>query len=404
VDKGAGMCRRLDVTARLRGKPRLDGLTSGECEAPNWKSKVANRIAVLSFNVFAADLKNARRRAQTTFRLIKKTDPTFIAFQEVEDWFLQAVKLEGWSQKYYQSDFGSGHAPGGLWILSKFPLSKIAYVEQTQPGQVQYDQRARVLTVQAVINQSPPPPPPRAIQGGKTTVDVPQGAFVVTIATTTLDWRSADARTDGLDFVVAALSPYTDVILTGDVNFDAGALPESAHIPENWLDVWPALQPSQRGNTWDPDTNAYARASDPTSKPSRIDRILVKSNHWLPRTIRLVGCSSTDLLCDGLFAPKPAPHRPHRLPQPLSQPHAATEANTPPLEVLAKPPPQKNRRLGRGRSTNSVFVELATEVKEAAATTSWEQLEAETEAEGISVIPSNHYALFAQFSRFVAHC
>jgi endonuclease/exonuclease/phosphatase family metal-dependent hydrolase len=381
VEKGAGMCRRMDVNARLRAHPKMDGLTSGECEAKHWQTKVGTRISTLSFNVFASDLKNARRRARTIFRLIKRTDPSFIAFQEVEDWFLQALKLEPWTTKYYQSDFGSGHAPGGLYILSKFPLSKVAYNEQTAPGQVQYDQRARVLTVNAVINQTPPPPPPKKV-GAQATVTPSRGSFVVTFATTNLDWRSADSRTDGLDFVFATLSPFNDVILAGDVNFDHGAQPETSHIPENWLDVWPALNPENLGYTWDPESNRYARASDPASRPSRIDRVLIKSVHWLPRYIKLVGCSSKDLLCQGLFAAPKVPGRPHALPQPLSQPHASTEANSPPISALAKP---------------SVFLEVA-DGAEAEADAE------ETEEGGSAVIPSNHYGLLTHFSRFEATC
>jgi endonuclease/exonuclease/phosphatase family metal-dependent hydrolase len=410
VEKGTGMCRRLDVNARLRGHPKMDGLTSGECEAKSWQTKVTSRMSSLSFNVFASDLKNARRRARTVFALIKRTDPTFIAFQEVEDWFLQALKLESWVQNYYQSDFGSGHAPGGLYILSKYPLSKVAYNEQTAPGQVQYDQRARVLTVNAVINQSPASLPPAKRGAAPQPVVVPSaGAFVLTVATTTLDWRSSDARTDGLDFVFATLSPYNDVLLMGDFNFDHGALPETSHIPENWLDVWPALNPDNMGHTWNPDTNRYARASDPTSRPSRIDRVLVKSVHWLPRYIKLVGCSSADLLCAGSFSAPAVINRPHPLPQPLSQPHASTEANSPPLTALAKP---SRAALGRGRSANSVFLEMATEVQHriAAATTSWASLDTEAETESDEelaralVIPSNHYALLTHFSRFNSHC
>jgi len=383
MDKGAGMCRRMDVNARLRGHPSMDGLTSGECEAKSWQTKVASRMSALSFNVFGSDLHHARRRARVIFRLIRRTRPTFIAFQEVEDWFLQALKLEAWTQEYYQSDFGSGHAPGGLFILSKYPLSKVAYSEQTAPGQVQYDQRARVLAVNAVIGQSPPPPPPKA--GAATTITPSAGSFVVTVASTALDWRAVDSRTDGLDFVMAALSPFNDVILMGDFNFDHGAQPETAHIPENWLDVWPALNPENLGHTWDPDTNAYARASDPTSRPSRIDRIMVKSVHWLPRYIKLVGCSSADLMCTALFASPQVPKRPHALPQPLSQPHASTEANSPPLSALAKP--KKN-------ADDAVFMEVE----------SSEEASAEVDAEGVPVIPSNHYGLLAHFSRFDARC
>jgi endonuclease/exonuclease/phosphatase family metal-dependent hydrolase len=383
IDKGAGMCRRMDVNARLRGHPSMDGLTSGECEAKSWQTKVSSRISALSFNVFAADLHHARRRARQVFRTIKRAGyPTFIAFQEVEDWFLQALKLESWTQTYYQSDFGSGHAPGGLYILSKFPLSKVAYSEQTAPGQVQYDQRARVLIVNAVINQTPPPPPPKAGAASKVTPSA--GSFVVTVASTALDWRAVDSRTDGIDFVMASLSPFNDVILMGDFNFDHGAQPETAHIPENWLDVWPALNPENLGHTWDPDTNAYARASDPTSRPSRVDRILVKSVHWLPRYIKLVGCSSVDLMCQSLYAAPQVAKRPHALPQPLSQPHASTEANSPPLPALAKPK----------KAADAVFLEVE----------SGEEATADSDAEGVPIIPSNHYGLLAHFSRFEAHC
>jgi len=125
------------------------------------------------------------------------------------------------------------------------------------------------------------------------------------------------------------------------------------------------------------------------------------------------------LLCQRLFANPQPPVRPHPLPQPLSQPHASTEANSPPLSALAKPKRQRRSDLGRGRSGNSVFLELAaaTDSRIAAATTSWSDLQteaqagaeagAEAEAEAdrrASVIPSNHYALLAHFSRFVAHC
>jgi hypothetical protein len=30
MEKGIGMCRRMDVTARLRGHPKMDGLTAGQ--------------------------------------------------------------------------------------------------------------------------------------------------------------------------------------------------------------------------------------------------------------------------------------------------------------------------------------------------------------------------------------
>jgi len=296
--------------------------------------------------------------------------------------------------------------------------------------------RARVLTANAIITHAPPAPAPKGkVPGGRnpTTAARVAGSFVLTLAPTNLDWRNSDSRADALDFVFATLSPYDDVVLMGDVNFDSNALPETSHIPENWLDVWPALNPDLAGKTWDPDTNPYARASDPTSLPSRIDRLFVKSTQWLPRSIKLVGCSSADPLCNGVFTQKAPPVRPHALPKPLSQPHAQTEANVPPQRALDKPkkhkkrhhkkpakplappkgkgaaaavlPPTRNPAVGAGRSANSVFLEMASESTIAAATTSWAQLEQHSELDKQHVvIASNHYGLFSQLSRFVARC
>jgi len=367
------MCRRADVTARLRGFPQEDGLTSGECKVSAWQSSVTNRISTLSYNVFASDINHARGRAKQIFALIQHTDPSIIAFQEVETWFLQALKLEAWIRNYFQSDFGNARAPGGLYILSKFPLTKIGYFEGLAPGQVQYDQRARVLVVEAAIPSTVGNSAPKTGKGAAAAAVASGEATTLTLATTVLDWRSAKNRVDGIDFVSSVLAPHENVILLGDFNFDQAAEPESSHIPRSYLDVWPALNPTKRGYTWNPDTNPYARASDPASRPSRIDRILVKSPHWLPRSIKLVGCGSDDLLC--------AKHY-----------QAPSTANDSILPVKQLPPNYRAHKTGRSAS----FVELAAEVDA--------EVVAETSQQGDITYPSNHYALLAHFSRFSAKC
>lgn len=343
------MCRRHDVTARLRGFPNQDGLTSGECSAKNWQTRVDSRVTALSLNVFAADINRARARAHAIFALVEKTNPTFIAFQGVEDWFMQALKLESWAHSYKATDFGSGHAAGGLHILSKYPITKFQYFESTASGQVHYDMRPRVLVAQVTV--------PAPAEGG-------QEAHL-TLAATNFDHRSAENRADSLDFLHGILSVYDDVILMGDFNFDQGAQPETDHIPHDWLDVWPALEPTKRGYTWNPEFNQYAKASDPASKPSRIDRVFIKSGHWLPRRIRLVGCSSEDLLCQSTFnVVKKLPNQP-----------SVYDSN-------AAPSPKPQQTAAKGTS----FLELATESTEAI------------------VYPSNHYGLFVHLSHFSPRC
>jgi len=172
----------------------------------------------------------------------------------------------------YLSDYGPMIAPGGLYIISRVTLNEIDYVERVSPGQTRIDQRARLLL--ASVNFD-----------GRD----------VWVANTCLDWRSSDSRVSALDFIFTTLSPFRDVVLMGDFNFDDGAPAETAHIPfcDGWIDTWSKLNPGQDGHTWDPTTNSYAAMSDPNSQPSRIDRIFLKSTNLLPMAINMVGSSST---------------------------------------------------------------------------------------------------------------
>jgi len=115
------------------------------------------------------------------------------------------------------------------------------------------------------------------------------GEGSLAVATAELDWRNADNRADSLEFIFSALGPRSDVVLSGDFNFDFGAQPESRKIPAEYQDAWLALRPTQPGFTWDPIHNAYARQSDPKSRPSRIDRMFVRSDYSQLLKITKVG-------------------------------------------------------------------------------------------------------------------
>lgn len=273
-------CLLHDVNAKFHGQLAGggDGLTSGQCSAEHWGSGVTARLALLTYNVFGADPARTMERSQAVIDLLKKTRPDFAAFQQMEAWLLSAFSEDSFVKEYYhQTDFGSGQAPGGLYILSKYPLSNVAYAEEVLPGQTETSMRARLLSVQALV-----------------------GERLLTVATTNLDWRSGANRAQSLDFIFSVLSPSQDVVLMGDFNFDAGSDPETAHLPLSYVDVWPQLRDAAKepGFTWDPDTNPYAKLSDPNSRPSRIDRVFIKSTQWLARTIKLVGCRATDVTCE----------------------------------------------------------------------------------------------------------
>jgi len=230
----------------------------------NWS--YASGLRFLSLNIYGRDMTNCTARANVIFQMLEHANADFVALQEVEDWFLELLSRQKWAANYHTSDFGSGHAPGGLLVLSKVPLASVAYYEKTMPGQVEVDQRGRVLVVHPKM-----------------------GKNKFALASTTLDWRSGDNRALSMEFIFNVLNTTTNVVLMGDFNFDQNSQPETSQLPYNYEDVWQSLRPQHAGFTWDPTTNPAALKSDANSRPSRVDRMLVKAGFWEARKIQKIG-------------------------------------------------------------------------------------------------------------------
>jgi len=312
-----------------------DGLTSGQCTIQNWYSKVSDRLTALNLNVFGGDLADKEQRAAALFNVIISAKyPDFVALQEVAPWFVNLLKDQAWFKNYYHAtEFNGPVPPGGLMILSRFPINGTAYYESYTPQMHAEDQRPKLLL--ATINLS-----------GKE----------ITVGTTTLDWRNSESRVTALKFIDGITRNIDNFVFMGDFNFDDGAQPETANVPTSWMDLWPHVHnvtagapdnkitrgPNRYGFTWDPRSNWYARYSDVNSRPSRIDRIFLRSTIMMPREIHLVGCPGPDYLCQD-------------------------------------PPPNPNvEKIPFQRRLNQV--------------------------EGNVVYPSSHYGLLASFSMFIPHC
>lgn len=131
-------CLALDVNANLRsGAVSGDGLTSGQCTSDAWQTSVASRLTLLSLNVFASERANSTRRFAAIVQLIKKSGADVVALQEVEKWFVHALQAHSWvKNNYHMTEYGPGQAPGGLYILSRYPIAETNYYENIKPSQV----------------------------------------------------------------------------------------------------------------------------------------------------------------------------------------------------------------------------------------------------------------------------
>lgn len=235
----SGQCIELNDHAECSENLQLIG---GQCpveidqpELPEDKvstffhCRITSRIRVLTLNVGDSEFE----AWAPLLKVLIESRADIIALQEVSDRFFHTLQQQPFFAKYFRSQFSRDHAPGGLHIMSKFPILNFAYYERVEPGQTKVDMRGRMLLVDVQTS----------------TVDR------LTVATTMLDWPDARNRASNLDFIFEVLRSHTNVLLLGDFNFDENAQPETSHIPSNFVDAWNALNSSNSldaGHSWNP--------------------------------------------------------------------------------------------------------------------------------------------------------
>ena len=172
---------------------------------------------------------------------------------------------EPWVSNGYHATMHDGEAAAvrGLFILSRFPITR-TYANLLPGGQgrailaVALEVDGREMRVATVHMESP----------------LDQGPV----------------RAEQLDMVFELIGGAEEAILLGDLNFGDGEQPETEHLQEDFIDVWRALRPAEPGYTWDMTKSEMAkRGSFPNETSRRIDRILVKSKLWKPKSIHIIG-------------------------------------------------------------------------------------------------------------------
>lgn len=103
-------------------------------------------------------------------------------------------------------------------------------------------------------------------------------------------------RKKQLTFIKSILKDYENSLLMGDFNFDSeksylpGAPLENVNLKEiypEYIDVWENLNPDDPGKTFD--TTKNDMLCDMKHEVMRYDRIIMKSDRWEPKEIKMIG-------------------------------------------------------------------------------------------------------------------
>ena len=233
--------------------------------APAGGAAKPRTLTLVTYNVLA-DPDTKAKRVPALLKLLDETDADIIVLQEAATWFLHSLRAEPWvSAGKYQFPTGQGGpiAARGLFIMAKHPIAR--FQAWPMPGR-----QGRALLV-TTIN----------IDGHTT--------LVATVHLESL-LEAGPTRAAQLDLVFEKLRKPEEAILLGDFNFGDGEKPETTHLDPAYADAWSVLRPADPGFTWNIEQSPMAaRASFPNESSRRIDRILVKSNFWKPKSVRIIG-------------------------------------------------------------------------------------------------------------------
>lgn len=220
-------------------------------------------LTLLTYNVLA-DPRKASQRIPKLLEILGKSKADIIALQEVSPWFLKSLNKQSWVKPYYRVGSNKGKvAPGGLYLLSKLPVKEYHYERlPSKQGRgflmAKYRWHGRSFAVGTVHLESP-------LKAGALRAKQMKAAF------------SRLGRAEGS-------------VLLGDYNFGDGEQPETATLPNHYIDPWPMIYPNQYGYTWNREVSEMAKkGSYPGEKSRRIDRILLRSEYWRPESIEILG-------------------------------------------------------------------------------------------------------------------
>jgi tyrosyl-DNA phosphodiesterase 2 len=231
---------------------------------------VRSSLRVATYNVFFGQ-NGIRARFRHILDMLPELDADVLCIQEANaEWVEEMTGSEYVQQNYYVSDVNcTTFTSYGVVTLSRLPMVDLSMWKlPTKMGR-------SVLVASYLINGKP-----------------------ISIANVHLEsLNSAPLRKEQLRIISGILASSPHAALVGDFNFDSQRNFRMSDLPlENdcivefypdYVDVWAALRPDERGLTFDSEVNRMI----PNYEQMRYDRVLLKSanGNWRPKRIELIG-------------------------------------------------------------------------------------------------------------------
>jgi endonuclease/exonuclease/phosphatase family metal-dependent hydrolase len=180
------------------------------------------------------------------------------------------LEAASWTRGYaFTERDGRPFYPGGQFIMSRFPIEKVS-------ASVLVGRQGRTALFADLL-----------IDGQR---------FVVATSHMESPLEAGQTRARQLAAIFDRLRAAPHALFLGDMNFGDGARAETAQLDASYLDVWRVLHPKKAGFTWNNDGNPLARLGAFEGEPNRrLDRMLLKSPSYQPRSIAIIGDRSAGL-------------------------------------------------------------------------------------------------------------
>ncbi|MFP2905657.1 poly(A) polymerase [Pyxidicoccus sp. 3LFB2] len=263
---------RFDTGTGAWAKAPSQPVVTGPLPSPERLSVITLNVL---FDLYDGEMLATERRMPAVLGLLRDTGADVIALQEVTAPFLRALLAEPWVREQYWLSEGPDAAtvtPYGQVLLSRLPFSSLF--------QRAFTRDKRVITGEL------------ALSGGS-----------LWVATHHLMSNRAASGRSARAAQVQALVEWTrslgaqggdavpDVVLAGDFNFGDGEPEAERFTQAGFVDAWPALRPTERGETYDPSRNALAAFTTTSGRSQRLDRVMVcsPSGRLAPETVELLG-------------------------------------------------------------------------------------------------------------------